>query len=357
LWSNGDTLASSLYFEGGFESVMVVDSNNCSATDTFFIFQNPEINPELQLISPVICNGDASGSIAAIITGGTSPYSFEWSNGDTISLIEGLQAATYQLFVTDSFTCETDALLTLEEPTPLQLGLDAVSQPACYSNSDGYIEIQVSGGWGNYVFSWSDGSDEGDLYGIPAGSYQIDVIDKEGCEAELSIFLAEPNALTVNVVSVDPVSGNDGSLSVSVSGGTPPYSYDWNTGATSNYIDGLLAGVYTCDIQDSKGCGISFTDTLGTLTDIDLGLNDISDFICWPNPFSSRLQFSVDSKYQDIRAEIINLEGKRLFTQYLVQSDGGVYTLYTGSALISGTYILIISAGREILGRQLIRHQ
>ncbi|CAN5583988.1 hypothetical protein BH10BAC2_BH10BAC2_11050 [soil metagenome] len=127
---------------------------------------------------------------------------------------------------------------------------------SCNGDNNGAIDITVSGANGTVSYLWNDGNTDEDRTGLAAGTYSVTVADAKGCEANASFTIAEPDALNVSGITADisTVGGNDGSIDLTVTGGTAPYSYLWDDGSTDKDRTGLAAGTYNVTITDAHGC-------------------------------------------------------------------------------------------------------
>src|SRR5439155_1691607 len=174
----------------------------------------------------VSCNGGSDGAIDLSVSGGTAPYSYAWSNGATTQDLSGLAAGNYSVTVTDLKGCQGSTSVSNAQPAVLALS-ESHTAPACNGGSDGSIDFSVSGGTPPYGYGWSNGAATQDLSGLTAGSYSVTVTDAKGCQASASISLVSPAALALSESHADPAcnGGSDGSINLSVNGGTPPYGY------------------------------------------------------------------------------------------------------------------------------------
>jgi gliding motility-associated-like protein len=133
----------------------------------------------------------------------------------------------------------------------------------CFNGSDGSIDLSVSGGTQPYTYAWSNGSINEDLSNLVAGTYTVNIIDANGCLDSVSVVVSQPlDSLSSNASVTQQVScfgGNDGSIDLTINGGTAPYGVAWSNGAITQDISGLAAGTYTVDITDANGCTTSQT--------------------------------------------------------------------------------------------------
>ena len=256
IWSSGGTTSMEDSLSAGAYILTVTDSNNCSIDDTVFITQPAVLNASFSQINVSAC-GLANGSIDATFSGGTQPYTFTWSNGDTTEDISNLGAGQYTLIVTDSNNCSIFDTLIITQPSNNLLVSVATSnynnyQISCNGGVDSVTTI-VSGGSPGYSYLWSDGQTTPTASNLVAGNYTITVTDSNSCDYTISITLNEPPLLSNNVVSTNVLcnGSSDGSISVNVSGGVPNYNINW--GGINN-PNALSVGNYIITTTDSNAC-------------------------------------------------------------------------------------------------------
>jgi hypothetical protein len=271
-WSNGGNTATISGLTAGSYNVVVTDGFGCTYAASVTVNEPTALGGSLAAQTyvggvNVSCNGAADGAIFANISGGTAPYSYAWSNGGTAQMISGLTAGNYSVVVTDANGCTFTAAVTLTEPAPMANTISAATfacgtNVSCNGASDGSINLTVTGGSGNYAFSWSNGATTEDLSGLGAGTYSVTAVDQNGCSTSASITLTEPALLTASLsgsvyacgYGISCNGASDGSLSSVVSGGCAPYSYAWSTGGIGGTINGLSAGMYSVTVTDANGC-------------------------------------------------------------------------------------------------------
>ncbi|MBI2967280.1 MAG: PKD domain-containing protein [Bacteroidetes bacterium] len=203
----------------------------------------------------VSCGGSIDGSATVFIAGGTIPYSYAWSNGETLSTITGLSAGSYTVTVSDLNACGDTLTVTITEPLAISI-TESENDISCNGAMDGSINITVSGGAPSYSFQWSNLETTEDITGLSAGIYTVTVTDLSGCTADSSFTLTQPAQLSASTV-VLPVScygDSTGSIDMTVTGGTPPYVYSWSSGDSTEDLSNLAAGTYLVTITDSNNC-------------------------------------------------------------------------------------------------------
>lgn len=268
--------------------VSILDNNGCD-TEKFinFTILGPQAPLTLDaLVSnyngfQVSCSDGADGSIDITATGGYTPYSYLWSDlqgGVSGSEdLTGLGTGTYQITVTDANGCTVDSLLVLNAPPPLTLNA-SVTTTACQGSSTGAIDLTIDGGHGAYSVSWTGPNgflaQNEDIDQLAAGIYTVTVTDANGCTQSATYDVSEPGVFTVNAVlsnyaggwGVSCAGATNGSIDLSVSGGTGNYTYAWTgpgiTSPNTQDQNGLGQGVYAVTITDENGCSAFASYTL-----------------------------------------------------------------------------------------------
>jgi hypothetical protein len=260
LWNNGDTLPNDFNLKAATYIITVTDVNGCSTFAPGIVSNNN--GPKITVTSQgnVKCFGSATGSIAVVVSGGTAPYSYNWSNGATTASISGLYAGPYQLTITDADSCTSVQNFIISQPAS-GVSITSTTTKADCGSSDGSAMASATGGVAPYTYAWSNGVSSASNTGIGAGVYVITITDANGCVDSSTVAVSDKTgpALALSL-SGDATCGAGGLLSVSASGANPPYTYAWSTGSTNTSISNVPAGSYNVTVTDSHGC-ISTADT------------------------------------------------------------------------------------------------
>jgi gliding motility-associated-like protein len=260
-WSNGMSSQDISGIPAGNYSVEVADKANCKVYDSISLSQpNAPLTPVISS-KDVKCFGEISGEISLRVSGGTSPYRYSWSNGDTISELEKLAAGLYTVTITDAKGCLSYTGKQIEEPTaPLSFN-HSITNPSCNGNSDGLIEIVPDGGTPPYYFRWDDtlllfNRHAEKLHNLKVGTYHIEISDANGCKIENDFTLTQPDILTLDYITkiVSCFGGDDGEIDLTIIGGTLPYSFNWSNGDNTEDVTGLEAGYYNVTVTDNQDC-------------------------------------------------------------------------------------------------------
>ncbi|MBN4065852.1 gliding motility-associated C-terminal domain-containing protein [Candidatus Amoebophilus asiaticus] len=280
-WSTGATTEdiSGLWVDT--YTVTVTDANGCVGIDTVAI---GEANLTANMApTDVLCNGDSTGTIDLTMTGGTSPFTYTWSTGDTIEDLTGLWIGSYCVTVTDAFNCTTQACTTVNQPAILS-GSIVGTNLTCNSDSSGAMDLTVVGGVSPFTYAWNNGATTEDLTNIPVGTYCVTIADANGClDTPVCVTITEPSALVVTAGKTDLVCNgdNDGTATATASGGIPPYTYSWNTipPQPDSAATALTAGPYCVTVSDANGCTVTTCVTLIEPSPISISLIK-TDLVC-----------------------------------------------------------------------------
>ena len=222
----------------------------------------------------VSCIGNCDGTATANPFGGTSPYSYLWSNFQTTQIITGLCAGTYSVIITDAVDSSATAAVTITQPTVLSANMAALINVTCNALCNGSATAAASGGTAGYNFLWdptAGGQTTAIATNLCAGNYTVTVTDSKGCTAIQTVTITEPTAIVTSITPPTNVTCKglcNGSATVTVSGGTPGYTFSWTPpagGQTIASATGLCAGDYTATVTDANGCSTSDTVTIVTL--------------------------------------------------------------------------------------------
>lgn len=306
LWSSGQTTEDLSSILAGTYSVTVTDFNNCVEVAQFTILQPTAPLNVVTTPTHVLCNGGSTGMIDSEVTGGTVPYSYTWSSGQSTEGIIGMLAGPYTLTITDNQGCIAFTGTTITEPPALVVA-PVITDASCYEYSDGQIVINISGGVAPYYFNWGNQNEillnnpSETITGLIAEDYFIRVTDEHGCINEQIIAVGQPTPFVATSVVTDALcfESVDGMVDVTIVGGTLPYSSVWSDGQTTEDGVNMSAGDYSFEVTDAQGCILKEEVTVGQPTQINITYNieevsciDQSDASINVNPWGGTLPYS-----------------------------------------------------------------
>lgn len=265
----------------GVHTVTVTDDNGCQTTNNVTLVQ-PDTVSITAVLTNILCYGSSTGAINATISGGTSPYTYLWSTGATSQDLLNLTPGTYTDSISDINGCSAVQSFTITQPFDSITVTAVTTHNLCFGDSTGTINVSVTGGITPYTYLWSTTSVTQDLDSLPSGIYTLTVTDSNNCVQILSVTISTPSEVQITETHLDPVcqNGTQGSIDLTVNGGTPGYFYAWNNGQTTQDITDLYAGDYYAVVTDLNGC----TDTITvTITDPDaLVISEVlTDVLCY----------------------------------------------------------------------------
>ena len=230
------------------------------------------ISPDIQFTTTdIACKGDSNGAVASTLNGGTSPFTYNWMSLDTnVTLgstsgtgINNVPAGYYSLYVMDDNGCsDMDTAYVWEPVSVFSPILNGEIDPLCSYSEDGRSIVLSAGGDAPYTFNWSNGVTNDTNLTLASGGYSVTVTDGNGCERVLNGDLEAPSAVEMSFTSTgnDCEDENEGSASVTATGGTSPYAYEWDNGDDDPNANSLTSGYHFVTITDGNGC--SFVDSV-----------------------------------------------------------------------------------------------
>lgn len=258
-WSNSQTTQKANNLSAGSYSVTVTDANGCTSINTATISEPTQLSSSFTSSSSVSCFGGSDGTATVLASGGTAPYTYQWSNNQTTQTASNLSAGTHSVSITDANGCILTNSVLITEPTVLNTSVNIVQNALCAGTNTGSATVTASGGTAPYSYLWSNSQASATATGLAAGKHFVLVTDANGCSRTDSIIITEPNYLSSAISSKSDVScynGSDGNAMVTASGGTTPYSYQWSNSAQTSTITNLAAGKYLVTITDANNCSL-----------------------------------------------------------------------------------------------------
>lgn len=254
-WSNGGNTATISNLSAGTYTVTVTDGENCTATATATVTQ-PAILQANASATGETGVGANDGTATAAPTGGTSPYTYLWSNDSTTATITGLAPGNYTITITDANACTSVQTVTVNSFNCAITASISSTNVTCNGANNGTATANVSGGTPPITYTWSNGDSTQTISNLSPGNYSVSIFDDDGCPASLTVQITEPPVLAANATATAETGqgANDGTATAQPSGGTSPYTYLWSNDSTTAIIIGLVPGNYTVTISDANDC-------------------------------------------------------------------------------------------------------
>jgi gliding motility-associated-like protein len=351
-WSNSQSSEDLIGLAPGTYSVSVTDDNGCSTTASAGISE-PELLQLSAEYSHVNCYNGNDGLIDLYISGGTSPYTYTWSNGATSEDLSGLSAGAYDVLVSDFNGCEISYNTTITQPDSLMI--TATVYDANCGTATGTISVQVTGGNAPYQFAWSNGTTEMSLYNVVTGTYTLIVTDAANCTNSFTGTISTTSSLNATLIAKEAkcFGENSGTIQAVVSSGYAPFTYDWSDGQSSPTAIDLTAGTYSVTITDMFGCQVTLNGTVNQPDSLyaivtssvyaggyNVSSNNGSDGYLNTQVFGGTSPYSFDwtgpSNFTSTNQNLVNLEAG---AYALILTDGNGCTFSTSTRLVEPTVL------------------
>ncbi len=278
VWSNGATTSSISGLSSGVYSATVTDAAGCVTIVTQAVSEPGALS--VSVVSTDATCGFVNGNAIATVTGGTSAYSYLWSNTAATSSISGLAAGNYSVTITDAHNCTTTNSVIVNNASSIVASISA-TDVSCNGGNDGTASLNVTGGIQPVTYVWSNGSTSSSITNLSAGDYFVTTTDGNNCIDIKIATVTEPAAITLSVVAHQPDCNGEatGSASVAAIGGNSVYSFAWSNSAIGNTISNLAAGSYSVTALDGNNC--SAVSGLVLTEPVTLSVNTIAnDVLC-----------------------------------------------------------------------------
>jgi hypothetical protein len=350
-----------LFVLPGVYTVYAIDVNGCTGQSAAqaTITSPPAINLVLTTEN-ISCNGLEDGSISFQAAGGSGNLNYTWNgaSGMAGTVYGDLGAGNYAVTVTDNNNCTVSQSAVITEPLPIIASASAQAI-TCNGAADGVVNATAAGGSGGFLFSIDGVNYQASpvFGGLDAGGVTIYVEDENGCSITTSATVTEPNALNVTGTVVNDSGTGNGSVNITVTGGTGAYGYAWSgpNGFSSDVADptGLVGGSYTVVVTDANGCSTEWT------TEVLVG---VAEFVAewstrvYPNPSQGIFQVVLEGlQGERVALEVVDAQGRMVWNEQLGQRAGTLQTTMDLQGLSSGLYHLIITADNIRQHAQLLK--
>nr|MBA3900268.1 T9SS type A sorting domain-containing protein [Bacteroidota bacterium] len=267
-WAHGPTTATVTGLVAGTYVVTVKDANNWPSLDSIVIAQPDEIVAAMAII-PYTC-ATGMGSITADVSGGMPGYTYLWQNGDTTATSGNLMPGVYTVEVTDATNCMVMLSDTVFENLLVADALNLMDV-SCFGGNNGEAALSATGGLAPYTYEWSNMQTGDTATNLMAGMYTVTVTDVNLCTSTDTVMIEQPTEIIpdATIANVNCFGGDDGSVTITATGGIPPYNYTWQTGHSGAFITGLEAGTYVVTVIDMTLCDVNDTITITEPSQID----------------------------------------------------------------------------------------
>ncbi len=344
----------------GTYTVTVTDANMCTSTAAVTITQPAQLL--VNISSAQLCASDCNGALTATAIGGTGGYTYLWTPGaQTTQTASGLCAGPYTVCVTDANGCTACISTVITSYAPVVPNAQITNQILCNGACTGALTANPTSGCFTlgYGYLWTPGGQTTQsISNLCAGTYTVTVTDFCNCTATMTINLTQPPVLTVSANGTPETCPGccDGTITATISGGTPAYSILWTPGGfTTAVVTGLCPGTYTLCVTDANGCTAPCDTAIVWFSTV--GMEDQTDqpVQISPNPFSSYFTISFGlSAEGECRVELFDVTGKQVYSEKRFIKPGS--NLEFAPDLSPGVYLLELWFGNNKTSHRLIRN-
>ena len=293
--SQGDTLQSSSSYvsdrdtlfnlPSGVYQLHIYDSKLCFV-NYFLNVSEPAVALSIDsilLVEGIACYGDSVGKAILYASGGQANYTYSWDNGENSTIAFGLTSGDHSVTLSDVWGCEVLESIYIPENSLIESDLLVDQDVLCYGETNGIASISSVGGSSiDYTYFWSQGQqtigvNSDTAFGLLQGSYYVTTRDVLGCEVVDSIYISEPDPLSMEAFELDRVdcyNSDDGFAGATATGGISPYSYSWGAGVLGDTVNTLTAGLYTVIVTDDNECTSSDTVEIHSPDSLYINIDD-----------------------------------------------------------------------------------
>ena len=305
--------------------------------------------------TPIQTNAEVTGSCVAnsssiLInpTGGQAPYTVQWSNNATGMFQDSLSAGTYNLQIIDAHGCVLDTAIDVTTSPVILFTANQVNI-SCFGSNNGSIDVTVLAGTPNFSYAWDNGAATEDLSNLSPGTYRLILTDGNGCKTSSSYTITTPSQLNASVITSTANSSNNGAIDLSVSGGTPAYTYLWNTNETTEDLSNLAAGNYSVTVTDANGCQTIVNAEVMVESTNALIDQENTEWMIYPNPTINVA--TIEWNNNDVDELIITDSNGKIMSRNTVVNENN----YKVQNLSSGIYfVTLYQLNTKIGSRKLI---
>ncbi len=347
---NGESgLSSPLMVPGGTFTVIGTDINGCSGSSEEVVV-GPDAIVVNAMATAVACTDDSNGMVSWAPVGGVGNFTVMVSDSTlTGTSYNGLSAGTYTVLVSDGNGCSTSEMVEVMNAVPVVATATSTSV-TCSGSEDGVVSIDATGGTG--AFQYSDNGNDflatNEFDDLVADDYTFYAQDENGCIAEADVEVMSPDPIVIGGFPSEGEDTGNAVIDISVTGGTPDYSYEWTgpgvDGTTTADLEGLSSGTYTVEVTDAAGC--SEVATFNVVTGIYELAGGVEAQI-FPNPSTGLFQVQWEGwTGGDVAFSVIDARGRQVTQGVWAGAGSSFLTTLDLSGLENGLYRLnVVSNG------------
>jgi len=351
---------SPLMVSGGTYTVTAMDVYGCTGTVENEVVIGPDAIAVNALGEPESCFGENDGMVSWAPVGGQGAYSFTFGgNATTESAVLDLMPGEYEVSVTDEDMC-TETVMVVVEAAAEIVTSTSVLDVLCAGENDGEVTVSAEGGTGSFQFSDDGNNFSGNnvFDDLLAGDYTFFVQDENGCSAGADATVAEGGAISITgIVSEGDVTG-EGSIDITVTGGTPPYEYEWIgpevSGTTDADLEGISSGTYIVEVTDDNGC--SNSESFNLTTDVQEIAAGLTASI-FPNPSQGLFVVDIAGSMQNLSIpyQVVDAGGRVLLEDQWNVGAGSFRTTLDLTSAEAGMYRLVMMANGRPTSVQIVK--
>ena len=343
--------------EAGTYYLEVVDRYGCDTVFTIELINPSAVTADISTSNPDChnSNGAPNGNITVVASGGTTPYDTYYitaSNSNGSGVFNGLAGGNYSVYVEDDNGCTSIVSnVILSEPSPLTIDLVSLAGVDCDGDNSGEITVVANGGtqpYANYTLTGAStaNNNSGVFANLPAGNYVVGVEDANNCTKTINETVTSPTPLSNPILAVTNPSCfgySDGSIDLTVTGGTLPYTFDWSNGENSEDVGFLSSGLITVTVTDENDCEVTASHTLIDPAEV------IADWVI--NTPGANGPYSIVSKPAPFTVEFIDISQNSDVTlnQWWVNGNNTTSNFYEGFAANSYQYTFTEIGDHEVI--------
>ena len=334
------------------------NSFSCFDTASIEVVVLPLPNPVIQEVGPLCDGTSATLSLDGLYA------SYKWSTGATSPSIVVSTARTYSVTVTDENGCRNAHSIEIEiSNLNVELQTDGLN---CYGEQTAVVEAVVTGGVPPLVYQWNNGMTSSFISDLGAGVYSVTVSDGLNCiiSKQGEVYSPDPINIILNITNDNSTTPEpDGSIDATVTGGTPFYYYDWNTGEMTDSIGHLAEGYYELTITDFNDCIVDTVVQVSTIALVPIGFDfliipdgaDLNNDVLklYPNPSTQYFNIKYNGLLPMQNIKVLSLDGKSVPFNRIETNDEGMLSLALPE-IVNGTYILSFQIGKEHFSKKIV---